>query len=241
VICAWCGNRLVEQLRRDALYCNQRCRQAAWRFGRGCVSRERAAKPIRLAYADPPYPGLSARYYRAHPDYAGEVDHRALLSRLQAFDGWALSTSSSALVDVLVICRELGLRPRVASWTRGPRPGRSAWPRRAWEPVVFAGGRRLPSSDVVDDALVWTSRPRLSDPKRVVGAKPSRFAFWLFGLLGALPGDELVDLFPGSGGITRAWNVYTVNPAVRGVAEDLSDGNDVDVRQEPLPFDRGAA
>jgi hypothetical protein len=30
----------------------------------------------------------------------------------------------------------------------------------------------------------------------------------MFELLGALPGDELDDLFPGSGGIGRAWDAY---------------------------------
>lgn len=32
---------------------------------------------MRIAYADPPYPGQS-KLYRNHPDYAGEVDHAAL-------------------------------------------------------------------------------------------------------------------------------------------------------------------
>ena len=37
------------------------------------------------------------------------------------------------------------------------------------------------------------------------GEKPERFCFWLFEVLGLRPGDELVDLFPGSGAVTRAW------------------------------------
>jgi hypothetical protein len=32
-----------------------------------------------------------------HPDYGGEVDHAALIERLAAYDGWALSTSAEAL------------------------------------------------------------------------------------------------------------------------------------------------
>lgn len=52
-------------------------------------------RPLRLAYADPPYPG-NARLYRDHPDYGGEVDHAALIERLSAYDGWALSTSAEA-------------------------------------------------------------------------------------------------------------------------------------------------
>jgi hypothetical protein len=59
------------------------------------------------------------------------------------------------------------------------------------------------------DALVHVARIRTTDPRRVVGAKPAAFCWWVFDLLGALPGDELVDLFPGSGGIGRAWRLYT--------------------------------
>jgi len=47
---------------------------------------------VRFAYADPPYPGQSKKHYGDHPDYAGEVDHPALIAQLVAEypDGWAL-------------------------------------------------------------------------------------------------------------------------------------------------------
>lgn len=38
---------------------------------------------MRIAYADPPYPGC-AHLYKDHPDYGGEVDHVELLQRLEA-------------------------------------------------------------------------------------------------------------------------------------------------------------
>lgn len=41
-----------------------------------------------------------------------------------------------------------------------------------------------------------------------MGRKPIAFAAWLFGLLGAVPGDELADLFPGTGVIGRAWESF---------------------------------
>ena len=59
------------------------------------------------------------------------------------------------------------------------------------------------------DSLVYVARARPTDPGWVTGAKPAAFARWLFGLLGAQAGDQLVDLFPGSGGIARAWTAYT--------------------------------
>jgi hypothetical protein len=60
---------------------------------------------MRIADADPPYPGLSRKYYRDEPTYAGEVDHAALVARLVAgYDGWALSTSAAALQNLLPLC-----------------------------------------------------------------------------------------------------------------------------------------
>lgn len=50
---------------------------------------------------------------------------------------------------------------------------------------------------------------RLTDPARVIGAKPAIFARWIFDLLGALPQDHFTDLFPGSGTFDRAWKVYS--------------------------------
>lgn len=102
---------------------------------------------MRFGYADPPYPGKAKRYYDC-----AEVDHAALLSRLQQYDGWALSTDSEALPRILTICVARALPVRVAAWFRGARPCISNWPLKAWEPVVYAGGRRLPSRDVAHDA-----------------------------------------------------------------------------------------
>lgn len=176
---------------------------------------------MRFAYADPPYPGTAMLCYAGHRDFAGEVDHGELVERLvgEYPDGWALSTSARALPVVLAFCPP-GVR--VGVWVRGARPTVSAWPLSAWEAVVFAGGRRLPSRDVADDVLIYTARPRLSDPERVVGAKPARFCYWLFDLLGARAGDELVDLFPGSGGVARAWAVV----ASRSIETRRVDGGD---------------
>lgn len=271
--CAWCRGPIPAGARRDSITCSKRCRQARHRFvrGVGVAPRSAARIPLRLAYADPPYPG-KASYYEGHRDYAGEVDHAALIRRLSIeYDGWALSTSAEALQAVLALCPP-GVR--VASWHRGERPGRSLAPLNAWEPVIYSGGRLDPELSPVDvrrvapdvetssrdlrrvaaipathpssaaaeriaaepsrdagvrrvalaggrdaftwstrrlDALVYASRPRLTDPDRVIGAKPAVFAGWMFTLLGALPIDTLDDLYPGSGGISRAWAVYTAS------------------------------
>jgi hypothetical protein len=43
------------------------------------------AEPLRLAHADPPYPGKSD-LYRGQPGYAGDVDVEELLGRLTSYD-----------------------------------------------------------------------------------------------------------------------------------------------------------
>lgn len=103
-VCAWCGGPIPAGARRDALCCSVRCRQARHRFTRAVGRAVAGGRPLRLAYADPPYPGLARRYYAEHPDFAGEVDHAALIRRLSTYDGWALSTSAAALQSVLASC-----------------------------------------------------------------------------------------------------------------------------------------
>jgi len=206
-LCAWCENPIPARARRDAVCCSVRCRQARHRFLRAAAYADSVApgRPLRLAYADPPYPG-KAWLYRDHPDFDGEVDHAALIERLAAYEGWALSTSAEALPVVLALC-PAGVR--VAAWHRGERPTRSRWPLHAWEPVVYHGGRQLAGGQRRADSLVCGVGPLDTLPSRVIGAKPAAVCRWIFTLLGAGPGDTLDDLFPGSGAVSRTWAAYT--------------------------------
>jgi hypothetical protein len=214
-ICAWCSGPIPAAARRDAVCCSKRCRQARHRFLRA-VGRASAAGslPLRLAYADPPYPG-KARIYRDHPDYAGEVDHAALIRRLSTYDGWALSTSAAALPAVLGLCPP-GVR--VAAWHRGNALPPAGSPLNAWEPVIYDGGRPADPSFLQErrvDSLVHGVSPLTTLPGRVTGTKPAAFCRWIFTLLGAGPGDTLDDLFPGSGTVARAWAAFTSADASR--------------------------
>jgi hypothetical protein len=114
--------------------CSVRCRQARHRFTRTVGQGVARGRPPRLAYADPPYPG-NAHLYRGHRDYAGEVDHAALITHLTTYDGWALSTSAPALPAVLALCPP-GVR--VAAWHKGARTTPSRHPLNAWEPVLLS-------------------------------------------------------------------------------------------------------
>jgi hypothetical protein len=163
---------------------------------------------MRLAYADPPYPGNAAKLYGSHPDYAGEVDHARLIAKLQGFDGWALSTSSKALQAVLALC-PAGVR--VVVWVNHVITY-------SWEPVIVSPAR--PVSGVRDwlrcEPDGYTFRPKPST--YVIGQKPEPFCLWVFQWLGARPEDELADLYPGSGSVSRAWERWAQQPELFTVA-----------------------
>lgn len=55
------------------------------------------------------------------------------------------------------------------------------------------------------NSLQHIVQARTSDPGRVIGAKPPAFAQWVFELLGAIP----ADIYRGSGGIDRAWRIFS--------------------------------
>jgi hypothetical protein len=55
-------------------------------------------------------------------------------------------------------------------------------------------------------AMAEPGRPR--DEQTVFGQKPWGFSFWMFEALGLQPEDEFVDIFPGSGAVTRAWEAW---------------------------------
>ena len=165
---------------------------------------------MRMAYADPPYPGQSKRLYGDHPDYAGEVDHAELVAELLARfpDGWALSTSIQALPAVLRLCPD---RARVLCWLkRATSPPMGDNRMYSWEPVILCDtpNPRMPTRMHCEAAAdQFTFRPKTEG--HVIGAKPRAFCMWLFAAMGLGPDDELVDLFPGSGAVAAAWDEFS--------------------------------
>jgi hypothetical protein len=160
---------------------------------------------LRIGYADPPYPGQSAKHYADHPDYAGEVDHAELVERLERnYDGWVLHTSSTALAAILPLCPSSA---RVMAWVK-PFAAfkRNVSVAYAWEPVIVRAARK----PVVTGRVVM--RDFISEPitmqRGLAGAKPEAVCRWAFEVVGAQHDDELVDLFPGSGAVSRAWDTW---------------------------------
>jgi hypothetical protein len=174
---------------------------------------------MRFAYADPPYPGMAC-LYKKHPDYAGEVDHKGLIDRLTADypDGWALSTASTTLRFILPMCPET---VRIMSWVKPFTPFRpGVGVAYAWEPVIVQGGRKRSRTDLTLFDWIKTSAT-LKWKVGIMGAKPEAFCYWLFEVLGMESTDDFDDLFPGTGGVTRAWEAWrsrmTFDPVERGV------------------------
>ena len=168
---------------------------------------------LRIAYADPPYPGC-AHLYKDHPDYAGEVDHYALLQELDAeYDGWIYHTSSTALFGIYRMIETAARRGRFLSEFRT-----MAWVKPfaafkrnvsvayAWEPVLVKAARK----PVVKPGMTyrdWIAEP-ITLKRGLTGAKPEAICRWLFEVAGCEPQDELHDLFPGTGAVTAAWESW---------------------------------
>jgi hypothetical protein len=175
---------------------------------------------VRFAYADPPYPGYSAAYYKDHPDFDGEVDHTKLFERLDTYDGWVLHTASVTLEHVMNCAADAGVDGyRIMSWMKTFAAFKPNVPvAYAWEPVLVKAIRK----PVVSDRLTlrdWVAE-RITMQKGLVGVKPEAVCMWAFEVAGAEPTDEFDDLFPGSGAVTAAWHKWRL-----AVSEGIGDVN----------------
>lgn len=158
----------------------------------------------KIGYADPPYPGC-AHLYKDHPDYAGEVDHAALIQRLETeFDGWVLHTSSVALPQIAPLIPQ---GARCMAWVKQFAAFKRNVPvAYAWEPVIVKPARK----PVVSKRLTmrdWIMQP-MTMKRGLTGAKPEAVCHWAFEMVAARPDDDLVDLFPGTGAVSRAWTSW---------------------------------
>jgi hypothetical protein len=168
---------------------------------------------VRFAYADPPYLGQGAKHYGGLHADAGDCDtlewHAKLIERLcdEFPDGWALSLHTPSLKAMLNLCPD---DVRVCAWVKPFAAFKKNVTRAyAWEPVIVRGGRAIPTTQA-------TVRDFIAEPiamrKGFPGAKPYRFCFWLFDWLNIKPGDEFVDLFPGSGAVSEAFEIWRASP-----------------------------
>lgn len=165
---------------------------------------------MNFAFADPPYLGCCSYYGHNHGVLGRTFDglcwdhvgtHELLIAWLRDEypDGWAYCASSPTLP--VLTC----LRPnnRIGAWVKpfaSFKPGIN--PGYCWEPVVFAGGRKLGRDvDTVRDFISES----ITLEKGLTGAKPFKVCLWVLDMLGYQPGiDELDDIFPGTGVMGKA-------------------------------------
>jgi hypothetical protein len=166
--------------------------------------------PKRVGYADPPYLGQALKRYRSDPN-CGEIDHLALIRKLGAYDGWALSCSSPSLKALLPLCPS---DVRVGAWVK-PFASfkRGVNPANAWEPVIYRPCRDRKGRFIVRD---WVAES-ITLKRGLCGVKPDRFCYWLFEVLALQPEDQFDDLFPGTGTVTRAWQKWREREVERRV------------------------
>jgi hypothetical protein len=174
---------------------------------------------MKIGYADPPYIGC-AHLYRGHPDYAGEVDHRALIERLEAdYDGWVLHAAATPKSMAVLAPLVDSTGARWCSWVKGFAAfKRNISVAYAWEPVIIKAARKpVVSKRQVNRDWIQES---ITLKRGLTGAKPEAVCHWAFELLGARPDDDLDDMFPGTGAVTKAWATWQgkfVLPVTRGV------------------------
>lgn len=168
---------------------------------------------MKIAVADPPYIGC-AHLYKDHADFAGEVDHVALIKRLESeFDGWVLHASATAksLAVLAPLVEKTGAR--WMSWVKGFAAfKKNVSVAYAWEPVIVKAARK----PVVSKRLVMRDwiQESITLRKGLTGAKPEAVCHWAFEMVGARPDDELHDLFPGTGAVTDAWRTWRLKFAL---------------------------
>ena len=209
-VCEWCTGEF-EVTAPHAKFCKRSCRQSAFRLRKRGGSQHRTDRPLRFAYADPPFPGMAARHYSDEPTYAGEVDHASLLQKLRGYDGWALSTSERALREILPMCPPAA---RLCPWGKPIGvPEATYGLHNTWEALIVFPGRHLRPGKPD-----WLRAMPARGGGTLMGRKPLAFCAYLFEALGMVPGDTLDDLFPGTGIVSRAWSYLSLTPAER-VAE----------------------
>jgi hypothetical protein len=162
---------------------------------------------MKFAFADPPYLGCGQKHYGQHHADAADFDqvesHAALVDRLVSEypDGWALCLHTPSLKTMLNLCPN---DVRIGAWVKPFGAFKvNVNPAYVWEPVIWRGGRKR--SREQDTTRDWLAES-ITMKRGLTGAKPRAFCMWVFDILNVEPGDQVDDLFPGSGAVQAAIN-----------------------------------
>ena len=186
---------------------------------------------LKLVIADPPYLGRASTWYGSSirksqlgaihggtakinykpADYHPEAHlwddpnkHQTLITELENnYDGFALCMAHDNLQDLLPM---FSVKIKVCIWHKWTLPSRSVISNN-YEPVII----RVPDSRkgakkgfTTPDVFTYQKREGVG----FAGRKPEAFTHWLLNLMQYQEGDELIDLFNGSGAVVDAINSY---------------------------------
>jgi len=175
---------------------------------------------MKLAIADPPYLGRANRWYgngcgdgygigRAdeHPEaylWDKPETHIEMVRQLERdYDGWAIAMTVHSLSTYLsVIETDSRNGIRVMAWIKTKAVPSGSRIATSWEPVIVkvpAERRGHGTGKSIKDHLI--ANP---DGIGFVGAKPAAWTEWVLNAMGYQEGDEVTDLFAGSGSVANA-------------------------------------
>jgi len=182
---------------------------------------------MKLCIADPPYLGRAVRWYGAggcgngygggqadnHPDahlWDMPETHINLVKELQDnYDGWAIAMtvhSLSTYMQAVETNSRNGIR--VMSWVKPSAVPSGNRIQNIWEPLLVqvpASRKNYKSGKSMQDVLKAGPLRR-----NFVGAKPEAWTHWVLDAMGYQDGDEVTDMFGGSGAVNHAIKSYVI-------------------------------
>lgn len=179
---------------------------------------------MKLAIADPPYLGRANRYYGdgggisrgkgradSHPEAKQwdliETHHKLIDTLENNYDGWAIALSIHSLSQYLTkIQTDSRNGIRVLSWHKPRSVPSGSRIMTSWEAVIV----RIPTERKGRDTGFNCRDTLIANPANVgfMGAKPKEWTFWILDVLGYRQGDQVDDLFNGSGMVAKAIAEY---------------------------------
>jgi len=123
--------------------------------------------------------------------------HAQMVASIEAdYDGWAITMNPGNLAQYLAwVTKPI----RVAVWVKPDAMPHNSRPIRSWEPVLLhvpEGRRRANGRLPIRDYLIAAK-----GGSAFAGEKPRAWTRWVLDMLGYEEGDEVTDLFHGSGAV----------------------------------------
>jgi len=133
-----------------------------------------------------------------------ETHEKLVKNLLENYDGWAIAMAHDNLRDYLPLIPK-NVQIKIAIWHKPQNMPTAARVQNVYEPVLVhipKGRKAAKGQKVFPKDLVTISRIN----NGFAGAKPPEWTRWILDLLGYQEGDQVDDLFEGSGAVSQALN-----------------------------------